>query len=431
MASPILCTTTACGRPATHEAVKNGRRVGFACGQCRIGAGGVELIAARKEQERRMDDIAELGRQMLQLVQLRKSVFSMTPLELSTATLTIGRRFDESGQDAATFVDTTIDMVIAQLQRIRSGTDYDMDIVHKRMAQLRGGLAADASLDDFDAATGFALKKAGMPDDARQLAAYRANPVQIVARLESEMQEDDIDYVVGAARQLLYVTKSSIGFPPQLMTEFKSGKIEVDKYEMYQNARRNPVGWQINLYASDRIAHTSKPNIAYTVPPFSYDYGAYGYGYLVFGTKTHVCLLYSRDQVTFCAIYRTSIDGDTGIMTPVSDPFPIAQFAIDPNDVEQWSLRDDVHERHIAIDNDGNVWHTDKVGRNPGGAVIVRSIRGGIIKTTKHDGVFAIATGDDGIWAASRSPAGAAVPAITYTNYRLVPPAEYNRGMNL
>lgn len=138
--------------------------------------------------ERQLTDMKIMAKLLEQLSHLRAHAANMAPLEVASATLPIGRRLGVNSDDAVSDVERRIEAairaVVATIEDIAAGRPYDMDVVRPLMAKLRDDIAADGVLDAFDATpAGQSAKLLGVPDDARSLIAYRANPVEKVAEI--------------------------------------------------------------------------------------------------------------------------------------------------------------------------------------------------------------------------------------------------------
>jgi len=420
MASKILCTTSACGKPATHRAIRRGQTVGFVCGECRIGPNidGQDPTDRRKDQERRAADVERLVASLQRLTQLRAEVFSLSPLQLSTATLAIGRRFDSAGNDAADFIDKTIDEVMALIQRIRTGEDYTMDVVAKRMALLRDGLAADASLDAFDAAVGPDMRRF-MSDDARQLAAYRANPVQKIALLR-DFGIDHVNSVVSFKRRLL-VSSTGIGFPDNYAIDYRGNRTDMLPRYSFSNFASSVDGRWVSD-GSGSIYHDSDPTITYPMPVSVTEYAV--------SRGDYICFVNNDSTVISCRVFRADKPSRT-FVAQSAEPIDIYENPkrriLHPINELPLSMRVGEFLNRIAIDVNGNIWHIQESAneRSKGTALIVLNSGGNRIARVEEPGCFAVSAGIDGVWVASYVD----YAQVMYTNYRLVPPAEYNRGM--
>lgn len=138
--------------------------------------------------ERQLTDMKIMAKLLERLSHLRAHAANMAPLEVASATLPIGRRLGVNSDDAVSDVERRIEAairaVVATIEDIAAGRPYDMDVVRPLMAKLRDDIAADGVLDAFDATpAGQSAKLLGVPDDARSLMAYRANPVEKVAEI--------------------------------------------------------------------------------------------------------------------------------------------------------------------------------------------------------------------------------------------------------
>jgi len=141
-----------------------------------------QMLVQRQEEKRRFDDMAKMTAIMQELINLRARLPEMTELEVSTATMGIGRRISPGGSGMAQRIDAIILDAHVVIGHIIRNETYDMTIVRQRLATLREDIAANATLDAFDATdVGRAAKKAGVSDDVRQMAAYTRFPVQTIA----------------------------------------------------------------------------------------------------------------------------------------------------------------------------------------------------------------------------------------------------------
>jgi len=435
MASKILCATAACGKPATHQAIRRGQIVGFVCGECRIGAnggamsagGGAAMLAKRQDQERRASDIELMATSLGKLAHLRSYMYQLTPLELSTTTLAIGRNFGESGDDAANFVDQTISDVIDLIQRIHSGAPYTMDLVRKRMAKLREDLAADASLDAFDAAVGPDASRL-MSEDSRRLAAYRANPVQIIAELNDVSGTANINELV-QTNSRLRATNDVIGIFPYFAIDFYGLTENINRVRISDDPDKladSAFDGTWYLSGASSLYHNYDRTVIYAKPDTLVQ--------PAIARGNYLCSFYTLGDIVKCRVFRadkaskTFVElSDVTIYDRVPAEFPIfdqSRFLV-PLPFARPAKKLSAHVARVAIDADANIWHVDKPAQyDTGDAVIVRNSNGTRIASIKMPGCFAICAAADGVWVASASGG-----VMKFTNMRLVPSEVYNRGM--
>jgi len=145
-----------------------------------------QLVLANLQKEgKRLDDLAKMANTLASLSRLRARMRDETNLEISAATMTIGRRLDVDGSTIAQRLEIAIEDAIVIIRQIADRRAYDMTIIARQMERLRDDIAADGSLDMYDATDdGQAAKAAGVDDDARLVAAYRANRIQKVAEFD-------------------------------------------------------------------------------------------------------------------------------------------------------------------------------------------------------------------------------------------------------
>lgn len=427
--------------------MRDNRAVGFACSECkRIGANGSDLLARRKDQEQRAWAISELGASLSKLGALRAMSYKLAPLELSTASMRIGRRFDDTGDDAAAFLDATIDGVIAQLQRVRAGDSYDMDFVHAQMAKLRDGLAADASLDDFDRTTG----PTPLPEDVRQLVAYRAYPVQTLALfVVTSLRTAEISRIIDTSEPLS-VTRSSIGFYTAGMFEFGSNKRmwkEVPDKGPGEICTTSTGAWRRSM-RNGYMFHTSAQEIEYEMPDVLTDvtplnpnvfaalavgdYFAIIFDKKWFGGSNIVCLVYRVDRSARQLIPMSSSADPIVLFETGTAPFENLIRSTSSNGRFSFAAPNiktiHHHATRVAIDAGGNIWHLGASANwRTSKKISVRNSKGDLIKSVESTaGGFALASGAEGVWlAVERGTAGTDSHAIEFANYRLVPPSSY------
>jgi hypothetical protein len=194
-----MCARPGCGLTAATTLLVDGRRVAEVCSErC-----GYELIGPKRSAEddasaernaahqreavrrmhdsQRFGDMAKLAAALAELGTVRARLHAMSPIEVATATMEIGRRIARDGRDIEQRVEAVIFDAVTAINHIVRDEPYQMPDIAAELAKLRADIAADNALDVFDGVTGRALKAAGVPDDVRQLAAYRTRPVEIMA----------------------------------------------------------------------------------------------------------------------------------------------------------------------------------------------------------------------------------------------------------
>lgn len=204
-----VCALPGCRQPATHTMFVDRRGVAAVCSErC-----GYELIGPKRGADaaaadddddgnstatgdgKRLSKADEVMNELRytrlstaadivrDLATLRARVYDLTELQVSTATMPIGRHLNPNGSTMANRIETAIALARTTMHQIIDRQSYNIDAIRNLLQQLRDDIAADGALDQYDATpAGAAALAAGVPDVERQAAANRAFGIQKVAQ---------------------------------------------------------------------------------------------------------------------------------------------------------------------------------------------------------------------------------------------------------
>jgi len=378
-----------------------------------------QLLVRRQHDKKRFGDLVKMSDIMAKLGRLRARLPEMTELEVATATLAIGRRLAEDGSDIERRIDAALADAHVVVDHILKDEPYDMQTIAARMDALRRDIAADVALDAFDATdVGRAAKAAGVPDDARQLAAYKANPIQKLATFVMAVYDDGYfkfyevpgKDIISAAG--LFYRKGGALIDPGSVVGGKLSE-QTDDLRHFADFRAyldmDPVdGWTVDLANSDK----TRTKV---------------WGKRRDETDAVIAVYLDLDEVfvargRHAAVFKLSPDRTVVTYTPVGgQPGQIATAARSSGG--SWWLGQHRHLHYrVTIDMGGNVWLVDGVGMH------VLSATGYHIGSVLDSRIFAVTSSADGtVWAlvADRN----AVDQSSCVQFGLVPDAEYSRGL--
>lgn len=179
MASKLLCATPACGKSATHRAIRRGQTVGLVCSECRIGPNidqtDTNEAMVRGERIRRLSSIQSVSKLLATTARMRWYIYRLMLRNPSAFTLAENHVLGNSGETAADYADKSMDMMIANMKTIRAGGDYNVGLIfYRRTTNLHQiveiAIASGTSDSTTDPATGLL-----MPTNSRQADALDAN----------------------------------------------------------------------------------------------------------------------------------------------------------------------------------------------------------------------------------------------------------------
>lgn len=448
----MLCRADSCGRAAALHVCVDKRPVAGACSeacaeQIRAQLIGMpkraadddddgerdELVRVREERQRqkqRFLDFVTLSEWAAVLGKIRANVYTMTPLEVSTATMRIGARFDDGGATMAAMLDTLIHRVIEAQTNIVNGNEYDLRKIVARVRKLRDKIADETMIGEFDRlylAAGERSQLATVPDGVRRLVAARANPIQKIAEFPVDYDAAKIWAHNGRIRvgrgEYAYdgtlIGDSPYQYAPGAQNGFAtnpSGQtiVAVEPHGSWAIVpmRGGPFlfGAQNGLFlveSTDKIAHSSAPAKLYSfvMQPAAADVN----GFYIFSAGKSIVggitMYRYNDPEKLMRVLKMTIDDDAGVI-----------FV----DVALQGSGGMFKSSSIALDSLGNLWMSSY-----GEGIHVRdpSARN-VIANFENILPVSICAAEDGVWIAHYASG-----RMYCTNYRLAPAAVYNRGL--
>lgn len=372
-----------------------------------------QMLVRRQQDKQRFSDLAELSTSLGSLSKLRIRIADMTPLEVSTATLAIGRRLAADGSGMEKRIEAVIFDVHTTIGRIIRGEPYEMPNIRVQLQRLRGDIAADASLDAFDAATGYELKLANMPDDARQLVAYRANPVQKLAEFSTyRMGVGDSFFVINGSDNIVVDDLIFRPFGEEMDDRHNEStfraQLTEEKYNFRIKYDRSPI-WRVDSFQEDtyQTIVSIQTDDASKKASFPVDRDS-----VFVATEQHAAI-FSLDAASGHISYRR--------FNSIKRVFE--NTAILPVDVPHFSVY------AFTIDMNGYVWCVDSNDHlfvfSPSGISIAVDATNRPVPVITDRPIQGVAASADGsVWTLSVQRR-----LTTCIKYRLVPDDEYMRGL--
>lgn len=458
----MLCRAGSCQRAAALRVCVDTKPVSMACSKACAEQIRTELIGMpkraadddanddrveldrvrerRQREEQRFRDLETLSQWLGFLSKIRAKVYTVTPLEVSTATMRIGNRFGDDGTVMAAMLDTLIRRVITIQMNVASGKEYDLGEIVASVRELRNKIADEATIGEFDRlylTTGERSQLAVIPDGVRRLVAMRADPIQKIAEFLVESDQythswaymgrirignveyaydgtnlgtSSYEYAPGATNGIAYnsLNQAIVALEPRgsWAVTLPSSTTENDLYERSLSSNGN-----FRTKIGDTISHSSAPTKLFKLLPAA--------------AKT-----YELD--TFCIISASNTT--IGVVAKVwraphgnarsRPPSIFIRLSIDSATatITDTGVIDDVDRKFnftgIALDSNGNVWihHID-------GKILIFNTTNQQIAQIDNIVGRSICAAEDGVWIIHDGPGGTHV----CTNYRLAP--TYNRGL--
>ena len=457
----MLCHAGSCGRAAALHVCVDKRPVAGACSRACAEQIRAQLIGMpkrtaddddyvdddrrafdrireeRQRQKQRFLDFATLGEISVVLSKIRADVYALTPLEVSTATMRIGDRFDDDGTTMAARLDALLRLIVNMQATLLAGGDYDVDQVLAQVRAFRDAIAEDTTRAKFEQAMTI-LDASGsyrrLPDDIQRLMAYRANPVQKLA---------DFSIVSPGRRQIwahngrIRVDDTEYAYDGTLMGrspyEYAPGAIDGIAYNSLGQAivaleprgswamtlqpTLSPLDLQfmsaitngyVKVYSDDQISHSSAPNKLFQLSITNPKKHRINTLQLVSANNTTigtVAQMTAADKKRVLAFFRLSIDTANATITNVGAIY----------DTDTMFKRE-----AIALDSGGNVWIARRDSK-----VLIFNAGNQQIAQLDNIIVSSMCVAEDGVWITYMDSAG----AHRCANYRLAPAAVYNRGL--
>jgi hypothetical protein len=369
----------------------------------------------RQQDKERFGDLAKMAASLQKLIDLRLRLRDMSALSVSTASMAIGRRISPGEPSMTARIDRDIATARAAIVQIANNQPYDAAIVAKLMARLRDDIAADATLDAFDATdVGRAAKAAGMPDDVRQLAAYRANPIQKVA-------EFTVAYFTS-----LHTT------PPSFFELFGYDLLTVNG--AWITANGDYVS-EKSVMARPGALNRYQTQVADILHGISVDPSS-NWSLDMVNSTTQAPTIVNTDGTTIVLVRQSETFVSVGHHAAI---FALDKFAQNGGYIEyrrisagtvetkgKWFITASYVHTRVALDTDGNVW----ILRSPTGLLSVYNRDGELITENSNTGIRAlVVSASGGVWALFGRDNGYAIIYSRCAKLRLPPAAEYNRGL--
>lgn len=466
----MLCRAGSCGRAATLHVCVDKRPVATACSQTCAEQIRAQLIGMpkraadddandnraeldrirerRQREEQRFRDLKQLLDWIGALCQIRTKVYAMTPLEVSTATMRIGGRFDDDGSTMAAKIDAIIRRGVEIQANILTDVEYDINEIRMLVRELRDVIADEEMINAFDRlyrpTNSDKSQLFGLPDDVQRLVAARANPIQKIAEFEVDSLDpyskswanngvlSIADYTYNYAGQRLSIGRENRQYAPGEQDWVRGTRFIYDEAG-YKIIATDAFGWwalasKTHNYTfrtlfnavvmndfTHGLVHSSTPGKVYTFP-VDFNPGNKWYHLISAGPDKLAALLFVPGVETgrpHMVVHFLTVNRELGTISIANNI-----------DVPQIDDAIGVYAS-FALDSHGNLWHC---GPGVNDRLYVRSPGGELIGEINAGRVNDVCNAEDGVWVTSTSPTHAYRKQLC-ANYRLAPAAVYNRGL--